>query len=407
MLLATYLALAAVALDGNDAQESPIGRMVADFTLADYRGKTHSLDDYDHAKAVVLVVLGTECPLVKLYAPRLVALSRQYADRGVVFLGINANRQDTLTEIAAYARRHELPFTILRDARHEVVDQIGAVRTPEVFLLDGDRRIRYWGRIDDQYGVGYIRNDARQPHLQRALDAFLAGQPIARPVTESVGCHIGRPRPPDPTSPVTFASHVAEILQRHCVECHREGEIAPFALTEYDDVAGWAETIAEVVRDNLVHADGDAETVLDVPAYDFNWQTAYRLTEPKPIPLGTAMHCVAHFDNSAENLANPDPNATVRWGPQTWDEMMIGYFDVAVPRGRPPEKPTRVGTRGDSIRRLPESARLFQRLDRDGDQRITHDELPTKFAKHFDAADGDGDESISRRELLNYLRSVR
>jgi hypothetical protein len=81
-----------------------------------------------------------------------------------------------------------------------------------------------------------------------------------------------------------------------------------------------------------IYPDGKHETLLDVPHYDFNWQTSYRLTEPIKLPAGTKLHAVAHFDNSADNPNNPDPEKRVRWGEQTWDEMMIGYFDVAIPR---------------------------------------------------------------------------
>jgi hypothetical protein len=79
--------------------------------------------------------------------------------------------------------------------------------------------------------------------------------------------------------------------------------------------------------------DGQNTILLDVPRYDFNWQTGYRLATPLELPAGTRLHCTAHFDNSAANVANPDPDRAVRWGPQTWDEVMIGYFDIAVPRG--------------------------------------------------------------------------
>jgi hypothetical protein len=65
---------------------------------------------------------------------------------------------------------------------------------------------------------------------------------------------------------------------------------------------------------------------LDVPRYDFNWQLRYELAEPKMMPADTQLVCTGHFDNSTHNLANPDPKATVHWGEQTWDEMMIGYF---------------------------------------------------------------------------------
>jgi hypothetical protein len=71
--------------------------------------------------------------------------------------------------------------------------------------------------------------------------------------------------------------------------------------------------------------------LLDVPHYDFNWQNSYELAERRLMPKGTRVRCEATFDNSTANLANPDPEKTVRWGDQTWEEMMIGYMNVAVP----------------------------------------------------------------------------
>jgi hypothetical protein len=78
------------------------------------------------------------------------------------------------------------------------------------------------------------------------------------------------------------------------------------------------------------YPDGQSEVLLSVPRYDFNWQSAYRVAEPKPIPKGTRIECVAHYDNSSDNLANPDPSVYVYWGEQTDDEMMIGYIDFYI-----------------------------------------------------------------------------
>src|SRR5262249_7179038 len=83
-------------------------------------------------------------------------------------------------------------------------------------------------------------------------------------------------------------------------------------------------------RYDLVFPDGKKETVLWVPRYDFGWQTTYMLTEPKVLPRGTKLHCVAHFDNSSDNYANPDPTKEVSWGEQTWEEMMFGWFEMAL-----------------------------------------------------------------------------
>ncbi len=75
-----------------------------------------------------------------------------------------------------------------------------------------------------------------------------------------------------------------------------------------------------------IYPDGKEEVLLSVPKYDFNWQLTYKLAEPKFLPKGTTLMVVAHYDNSPANKFNPDPTATVRWGEQTWEEMLIGYF---------------------------------------------------------------------------------
>ena len=76
-----------------------------------------------------------------------------------------------------------------------------------------------------------------------------------------------------------------------------------------------------------VYPDGRSEVVLQIPKYDFNWQLLYQFKDPLFLPKGARLDCVAHFDNSARNKYNPDPTKEVRWGDQTWEEMMIGWFD--------------------------------------------------------------------------------
>jgi mono/diheme cytochrome c family protein len=90
------------------------------------------------------------------------------------------------------------------------------------------------------------------------------------------------------------------------------------------------------------YPDGRSETLLSVPKYNFDWQLTYQLAEPKSLPTGTTLEVIAHFDNSPNNKSNPDPTAVVRWGDQTWEEMMIGFFgtitdvtpDATKPSGR-------------------------------------------------------------------------
>ena len=95
----------------------------------------------------------------------------------------------------------------------------------------------------------------------------------------------------------------------------------------------------------VVYPDGKTETLLSVPKYDFFWQLDYRLTEPLTLPPGSRIECTAWYDNSPNNPHNPDPTATVRFGEQSWEEMMIGFYDIVVPADMPlndlfrPKKP--------------------------------------------------------------------
>jgi len=90
------------------------------------------------------------------------------------------------------------------------------------------------------------------------------------------------------------------------------------------------------------YPDGTSETLLSVPKYDFNWQLSYQLKTPKVLPKGTQLEVIAHFDNSPQNKFNPDPTKDVRWGDQTWEEMMIGFFstiaDSPAPTTAPPQQ---------------------------------------------------------------------
>jgi peroxiredoxin len=554
----------------SSADTPGVGSTIANFKLHDYQGASHELADFAHSKLVVVAFLGADCPLANRYADRLVELAGRYGPRGVAFVALNSNQQDSLKQMAHLARAHKIEFPLLKDSGNMVADEFGALRTPEVFVLDGGRVVRYRGRVDDQYG-GYVRPAPKQSDLAAALDELLAGKPVSRPVTEVSGCLIGRVQRRPTQGDVTYSRQIVRILQRRCVSCHRAGSIAPFALTSYEDAAGWAETVREVVEDrrmppwdadpkygsfandpsmtdaekglikkwvengapegdskelpepaqfaegwriskpdlilsmpqpftvpakglvpyqyftvdpgfkedkwiqasearpgnpsvvhhvvviiqppgapspaqrggigepvalgvpgmwplvfpegtarfvpagsNLVfqmhytpngtvqtdqtrvgltfadpkkvrkairsdmainfklnipagaadyaavadyrfgqdtilyslfphmhlrgksfrlsafYPDGTQEILLDVPRYRFDWQNQYVLVKPKLMPEGTILKCEGHFDNSEANLNNPDPTVSVRFGEQTWNEMLVGYFDMAL-----------------------------------------------------------------------------
>ncbi|MDR3635215.1 MAG: redoxin domain-containing protein [Isosphaeraceae bacterium] len=567
-----------------------VGRPVADFTLKDATSTSERfvrLYSFRGKKAVVLVFLGTDCPVGNLYAPRLSELNAAYKDKGVVFLGINSNARETEAEIAAHAREHGLNFPVLKDKNNLAADIMRAERMCEALVIDGRARLVYRGAIDDQYGQGTRKDKAGHQYLRDALDAVLASKPVEVKATPVAGCLIDRAETA-PSGPrvrpasaaleaaweekegtatvevgkVTYAADVAPIVQRKCQSCHRPGQVAPFSLLSYDDARKHAAMIREVVDDRrmppwhadprfghfsndrslsareratllawadqgaplgdpqrlpapktftegwtigkpdavfelpttqevpaqgvvdyvhvrvptnfkedmwvqaaeavpgdrgvvhhiivyvddhsgrrpgeghlcgyapgdmpsvyppgvakrvpagsdlvfqlhytpngkartdrskvglvfakepvkheahtygianhlfelkprgdnqevisrhlvttdahllsfmphmhlrgkdftykITYPDGRTETLLSVPAYDFGWQSYYNLAEPKALPHGTRIECVAHFDNSAGNPYNPNPEQTVTWGEQTFQEMMIGYID--------------------------------------------------------------------------------
>ncbi len=235
---------------GADDTASVIGKQVSRFELDNCYGKSVSLGDFEGKKAIAIVFLGTECPMAKLYGPRLSEIQTKFAEADVAILGLNANTQDSLTELAAYTRNHNINFPMLKDVGNRIADELGATRTPEVFLLDETFVVRYHGRIDDQYGVGYSRERGLHSDLATAIQELVDGKAVTVPETEVTGCHIGRVKEATPIGDITFSKHMAPIFNARCVSCHRESEIAPFTLTSYDDVLGWEDTILEVIDEN-------------------------------------------------------------------------------------------------------------------------------------------------------------
>lgn len=233
---------------------STIGKKIDHFSLQDYRGKVFSLGELKDKKGIVVVFLGAECPLAKLYAPKLQVMANDFEKEGIAFLAIDSNSQDSITDLETYAKQHEFKIPLLKDPGNKVADQFGAKRTPEAFLLDGNHVVRYHGRIDDQYVLGrtssYAKYAVSRHDLKEAIQELVAGKEISVPSTEIAGCIIGRTPKKSAGGDVTYTKQISRLLQNKCVECHRPGEVAPFSLTNYDEVAGWGETIREVVNQN-------------------------------------------------------------------------------------------------------------------------------------------------------------
>src|SRR5205823_9548659 len=127
-----------------------------------------------------------------------------------------------IVAMATQAVRHEVEFPFVKDFGGACARALGVRRTTEAVVLDAEKRLRYRGRIDDQYRLGGVRKEPTSRDLKDAIDAVLAGRNVANPETAVDGCPITFPAERKPRA-VTYAEHVAPVLQKHCWECHQSG----------------------------------------------------------------------------------------------------------------------------------------------------------------------------------------
>jgi peroxiredoxin len=165
-----------------------IGDKLVPFTLKNYDGRDVNLASFQGKKALVLMFMATQCPVSNAYNERMAAISTEYAAKGVSFVGLNANRQESVEEVAEHAKAHGFPFPILKDVGNVQADVFGAQVTPEVYVYDSSWTLRYHGRIDDNQKGTNITS----PDLRNALDAVLAGKEVPAKETKAFGCTIKR-----------------------------------------------------------------------------------------------------------------------------------------------------------------------------------------------------------------------
>ncbi len=188
--LAVGLALFA-AFAGTALADSPaIGAAAPAIQLTAIDGKSFSLADATKAnKAVVVMFIATKCPYSNAYNERMKTMADDYGKKGILFVGINSNSTEPADEVRAHAKEHGWGFTVVKDPGNKVADLYDAKRTPEVFVVDAAGRVRYHGRIDENYEDP---SKVTSPDLKNALDALLAGQPVAKAETKAFGCTIKR-----------------------------------------------------------------------------------------------------------------------------------------------------------------------------------------------------------------------
>jgi len=165
-----------------------IGATIEDFTLPDAEGKEHSLASLKGKNGSVLIFIATKCPVSNAYNDRMEKLAQDYKARGINVIGINSNAAESADAVKAHAAQNNLTFAVLKDPSNKIADRLGATVTPEAYFLDANNKLVYRGRIDNAKDVGQVNSS----DLRDAIEATLAGKPVAKTTASAFGCTIKR-----------------------------------------------------------------------------------------------------------------------------------------------------------------------------------------------------------------------
>lgn len=169
-----------------------LGAVAPDFTLPGTDGKTHSLGDFADAKALVIAFTCNHCPMAIGSEDRMNAIYADYSGKGMAMVSINSNElvhhpDDSFDHMVVRAKEKGFQFPYLRDESQEVALAYGALRTPHFYLFDGDGKLAYTGRMDDNPGV---EAEATTRELRDAIEAVLEGKTPAAQLSNPIGCNV-------------------------------------------------------------------------------------------------------------------------------------------------------------------------------------------------------------------------
>lgn len=192
-VISYWTALAIGALLSVSASALSPGDRVANFSLKDADGKSRELYKLRDRKAIVIMVQGNGCPIVRLAMPELRVVRDKFASQGVEFFLLNSNLQDTPAAVKAEAEDFGFGFPIWMDSEQKVADALGIIRTNEIFVIDPKTwKLAFHGPIDDR--LSYEKQKPVQHHyVADALEAIIAGKPVAVPQANAPGCLINFP----------------------------------------------------------------------------------------------------------------------------------------------------------------------------------------------------------------------
>jgi peroxiredoxin len=161
---------------------------VENFTLKNYDGREYSLKDFSDSKAIVVMFVSTQCPVSNDYNERMAKIYNNYKDKGIAFVGINSNKQESVEEITKHSGENNFGFPVLKDHKNIIADKFKASVTPEVYVLNDKLEVLYHGRIDDNRKADKVEVQ----DLPAALDEIIAGKSVSSAKTKAFGCTIKR-----------------------------------------------------------------------------------------------------------------------------------------------------------------------------------------------------------------------
>ncbi len=169
-----------------------IGDKAPDFSLPGVDGKAYSLNDFKGRKVLAVIFMCNHCPYVQAYIERIKAVQSDFGIKGVQVIGINSNDEvnypdDSFDRMIEFSKAKKYNFPYLRDEDQKAANAYGAQCTPECFVFDGERKLRYHGRIDDNYKD---ENAVKTYDLRNAINALLHSQKVAIELTQAIGCSI-------------------------------------------------------------------------------------------------------------------------------------------------------------------------------------------------------------------------
>ena len=191
-LFVAAIGMAFTTVDFGVSDGYKVGDIARDFKLKNVDGTKVSLKKMENAKGYIVIFTCNHCPYAIAYQDRIIDIHNKYAPKGYPVVAINPNDVkrvpgDSFEGMQTRAKEKGFPFVYLRDESQEIARAYGATRTPHVYLLDGDRRVRYIGAIDDN---SENADAVQERYLENAIEALMSGKDIDLPETKAIGCTI-------------------------------------------------------------------------------------------------------------------------------------------------------------------------------------------------------------------------